>query len=341
MGTETGMYVSFDSGKRWQSLQLNLPNTPIHDLAWKDDDLIAATHGRSFWILDDLTPLQQLAERSTVGDFRFFQPKDAYRVRWGQGRSASAGQNPLSGVVLSYYLSKPAKEVKFEFFGLDGKPFQTLTSAPKEPGFQRTSAFLQAPTFKGVSGMILWGAGARPVTAPPGTYEVKMTVDGWSHSYKFKWLKDPRSSATDRDLVEQFNFIQTISVRTNEANDAVLAIRAVREGLTKANAGSQLASKLTQIEEALYQTKNRSGQDPLNYPIRLNNKIAALISTVSTGDFKPTKQSYEVYAMLSKQLEKELGALDKLMAEDLKAVNAEIVAKGGTAIAVPPYRAKK
>jgi len=341
MGTETGMYVSFNAGDTWQTLQLNLPNTPIHDLAWKEDDLIAATHGRSFWVLDDLTPLQQLAARPQTGDFRFFAPKDAYRVRWGQGRNPALGQNPLSGVVLSYYLAKPANEIKLEFVDGSGRVFMTTTSAPKAAGFQRTSAFLQYPSFRGVPGMILWAAGPRPIFAPPGSYEVRMTVDGATQSHKFRWMKDPRSSASDRDLVEQFQFLQRISERTNEANDAVLSIRAVREGLEKANVGSELAAKLTRIEEAIYQTKNRSGQDPLNYPIRLNNKIAALIGVVATGDFKPTKQSYDVFEDLSKQLEVQLRELDSLIANDLKAANSEIVAKGGTAIVAPPYRAKR
>ena len=168
-----------------------------------------------------------------------------------------------------------------------------------------------------------------------------MTVDGKSQTHKFKWLKDPRSSASDRDLVEQFNFLQRIATRTTEANDAVVAIRTVRDALDKAAVGAELARKITRIEEAIYQTQNRSGQDPLNYPIRLNNKIAALMGTVSSGDFRPTNQSYEVFEMLSKQLEAELVQLDRLLASDLKTVNAEITAKGGTAIVPPPYRAKR
>jgi photosystem II stability/assembly factor-like uncharacterized protein len=341
-GTETGVWVSFDNGGNWQSLRQNLPNTPVHDLAWKEDDLIAATHGRSFWVLDDLTPLHQLAASPKTTGPRFFTPKDAYRVTWGLGRAPKAGANPRSGVVLSYYLPEDAKELKFEFKDAQGKVFQTLTTAPKKKGFNRTSANLQYPSYKGFPGMVMWGAFPGPIKAPPGAYTVTMSADGFRQGASFRWLKDPRSSSSDRDLTEQFRFLQRIAGRVDEANSAVTRIRNVRSALDKATdeagkkgdvasltpVAQKLRADLTRVEEALYQTQNRSGQDPLNYPIRLNNRLAALITIVSNGDFRPTDQSYEVFNGLSKELDVQLAALSRLLGTDLAAVNAELQKRG-------------
>jgi len=342
-GTETGMYVSFDGGANWQSLQLNLPLAPIHDIAWKEDDLVVATHGRSFWVLDDLTPLQQLKPGDRPSGARLFAPKDSYRVRWGGSpRSGDVGQNPMSGVVLSYYLPQDVNDLKFEFRDARGRVVQTLTGSPSKKGFQRTSAWLQAPSWRPVSGMILWGAFPSQLTLPPGQYTVTMLADGVKQSSGFRWLKDPRSSSSDRDLVQQYEFANKIAARVNEANDAVLTVRKVRTGLatareeaakkgdlgTLANSIDTLTANLTNIEEAIYQTKNRSGQDPLNYPIRLNNKIAALMHIVQSGDFRPTDQSYEVFDRLSKELAVRLTNLQTLLKVDLAAINQELTRRG-------------
>jgi len=350
-GTETGAWVSFNGGDNWQPLQMNLPVSPIHDLAWKDDDLIAATHGRSFWVLDDLTPLQQLA-RDAGKTARLFAPKDAYRVRWGGGggfgggrrggAGGPVGENPLSGVVLNYYLPNDAKDLKFEFADSTGKVFQTVPSAPKGKGFQRTSAFLQYPGYKTFPGMVVWSGFPSPITAPPGEYTVTMVVDGAKYPAKFKWLRDPRGSATDADLVEQFKFAQKISARLTEANDSVARIRSLRTNLDKALEEAKAKGSLglldtlsgafragiTQVEEAIYQTKNKSGQDPLNYPIRLNDKLAGVFSTVMGGNFRPTDQSYEVFDRLSAELEAQLKELRRLESTDLKAINAELEKRG-------------
>ncbi|MEZ0327445.1 MAG: WD40/YVTN/BNR-like repeat-containing protein [Fimbriimonas sp.] len=344
-GTETGAWVSFNGGASWQSLQLNLPVTPVHDLQWKDDDLVAATHGRGFWILDDVSPLQQLVPTVTAAKPVLFAPRDSYRVRWGSS-PRGAGANPMSGVIVSYFLPSDANDVKLEFKDAEGKVVQTVASAPKGKGFQRTSAFLQYPSYKPTQGMIFWAAGPRPFTAPPGTYTVSLTVDGMKQEQKFRWLKDPRSTSTDKDAVEQFRFLRQIAARVEEANDAVLRVRSLRTALDKASTDLEgkpnavaargqidaLKGRLTLVEEAIYQTKNRSGQDPLNYPIRLNNKIAALMGVVASGDYRPTDQSYEVFDRLSKELAVELAKLNQLTKVELAAVNDELKKAGLTPI---------
>ncbi len=310
-GTETGMWVSFNGGAHWQPLQMNLPTSPIHDLAWKDDDLVAATHGRSFWVLDDLTPLQQLARDAKAGA-RLFAPKDAYRVRWGRGQAPGNGANPLSGVVLSYYLPQDEKEVAFEILDAEGVSVGKATGSGKK-GFSRTSTWLSYPGPKGFPGMILWGGFGGSLPAPPGEYTVTMTAGAAKQTAKFRWLKDPRSSSKDSDLAQQSKFLREIAARVTEANYAVVKIRALREKLAKSREAlpegdakrgqiDALQARLTAIEEAIYQTKNRSGQDPLNYPIRLNDKLSALLGVVSTGDFRPTDQSRVVFRKLSGEL---------------------------------------
>lgn len=348
-GTELGMYVSFDAGENWQPLQLNLPVVPIHDLTIKQDDLILATHGRSFWVLDDVTPLRELA-RGRRGDVIFFAPKDAYRVRWGGGfgggqSGAPVGRNSLSGVVLSYYLAKDAQKVEFEFIDETGEVFFNLrgSNVPAKAGFNRTSAFPAYSSYRGFPGMILWGGGGGQITAPPGTYTVRMIVDGQSMSHQYRWLRDPRGNGSDSDLKAQFEFSRDISAAVTAANDAVVQIRYVRSQLEKAGAAhkslSQMAkrigSALTKVEEALYQTQNRSGQDPLNYPVRLNNRLASLLGDVRSGNDRPTDQSYEIFAVLKSALENLQKELSNLFGPALERFNARLKAAGGEEIKVP------
>lgn len=342
-GTETALYVSFDYGDHWQSLRRNLPVTPVHDLTIKEDDLVIATHGRGFWIMDDVTPLRALQ----VGDAgpALFGPKDAYRVAFGGGfgggrrRStgpvAPSGENPTSGVVTTFYLDKDAQKVTLEFTDPWGETFQTQTG-PTRAGSHRIATTLRYPSFRNLPGMIFWAAGPRPIPAPPGEYTVTLKVDDRTFASRFRLRNDPRGSATEADTVAQFLFARRIAKRTDDANTAVADIRAIRSQIEAAIAkhgdlrgeGEALKARLDAIEEAIYQVRNRSGQDPLNYPIRLNNKIAALLGTVLTGDFRPTDQSYEVFAMLSSQLQARLDELGGLMAREGAAFSKRLTAKG-------------
>lgn len=346
-GTETGALISFDDGGSWQPLSLNMPLTPIHDLAWKEGDLIAATHGRGFWILDDVSPLQQLRPGDQASVDRLFTPKDAFRVRWGGGRgfgrgagaTGPSGENPPSGVTISYYLAKDAPNLKLEVRDESGKPFMTVPGAPAAKGFHRVSAFLTYPGSKGAPGMILWtGGGGGRIGAPPGVYTAALSGLTTPMSARFRWLKDPRGGSSDKDLLEQFRFLQNATARFDEANAAVVQVRAVRARLetTVTEAGKKpsggaaveaaqvLIQKLATVEQAIYQSKNRSGQDPLNYPIRLNDKLSGLIGTVSNGDFRPTDAAYAVFEKLSAQLEIQLVALKSLLQTDLAALNAKL-----------------
>jgi photosystem II stability/assembly factor-like uncharacterized protein len=312
-GTEIGLFVSFDGGNRWQSLQNNLPLTPIHDIAWKEDDLVLATHGRGFWVMDDLSPLQQMAGEPNVG-LRLFKPKDAIPVTYFGGGGPRVGANPKGGLIINYYLPNEIKDLKFEVSDSKGKVLQTV-SGQTDKGMHQTSATPRYPSFTMNPGMIFWAGGPSPIAAPPGEYKLTMNADGQKSMTSFKWLKDPRTTATDADLQEKFKFQMQIAAKIDLAHAAMTRIKTARDA-QGANADPAWLKALTEVEEAIYQTKNKSGQDPLNYPIRLNDKLAGVFSNVSGSNYRPTKQSVEVFNMLAKQLDIQLAKLDKLVPPD-------------------------
>jgi hypothetical protein len=321
-GTETGMFVSFNDGKNWQSLQMNLPISPIHDLALKEDDLIVATHGRAFWVLDDLSPIQQAKSiRSPMGTW-LAKPRDAYRVRWGGRGGPTDGANPLSGVILTYHLAKDVKDLKFEFSWPNGTTFQTQNVGSAKAGLARTSAFLQEPSWTPVPGMIFWGAGASRIVMPSGTYKVKMIADNEEVTQEFRWLRDPRLPSTDRDLMDQYRFSKEIAAMVDKIHADIIQIRTSRTALQekKSNGGNAadidaLVASLTRVEELLNQTKNQSSQDPLNYPIRLNNRVAALLSAVLGNPNRPTQGARDVFKLLQKEYANAVSELPKLLKE--------------------------
>ncbi len=363
-GSEIGMYVSFDDGANWQSLQLNLPAVPITDLAVhkREKDLVAATQGRSFWILDDLPVLYQLADAAKT-DAYLFQPEDTYRMPGGGFRlpGVPVGQNPPNGVVVYYWFkNKPAGEVTLEFLGSAGKPARKFSTkdAPEaeqpggeggeegegprfggpppklaaEAGLNRFVWDLRYPDAKRFPGLIMWAGSTRGPIAVPGAYSVKLTADGKSQTQTFQVRKDPRISTTPEDFAKQFALLMQIRDKLTATHEAVLRIRDVRKQVDElasrwkdnakiGAAAKGLNGKLTAVEEALYQTKNRSSQDPLNYPIRLNNKLAALAGVVGSADAAPTVQSQQVHEELVTAINAELSKLEGVLKKDLTDFN--------------------
>ena len=363
-GGEFGAYVSFDDGARWQSLQLNLPITPIHDLVVAGSDLVAATHGRSFWILDDVTPLRALTPELARAERHLFAPRPTYRMGGGGGFAVpGVGENPPAGIVVHYYLkTKPAEDVKLEFLEADGDVIRTFTSTAgergerlePEAGMNRFVWNLRYPEASRFDGMIMWAGGTQGPRAVPGRYQVRLTVGDWSVAREAEVLADPRVRASPADLQAQFDLLLRIRDRLSEANDAVVRIRRVRQEidgvrarLTAAGeagkgpaadsvraAAKRIVSDLTVVEEAIYQTKNRSNQDPLNFPIRLNNKIAALAGVVSGADARPTDQSVAVFEELSAALQQQLDRLQAVLADQIPAFNAAVAALNLPAVGV-------
>ncbi len=374
-GGETGVYVSFDGGERWQSLQLNLPVVPIHDLAVKNGDLVAATHGRSFWILDDLTPLHQL-EPGAAPDVMLFKPRDAYRMRGGGRPSGSVGANPPAGSVIHYFFKdKPEGEVALEFLDAGGKVIRRFTSRTPargtgagedlyaayfggggaarvraEAGMNRFIWNMRYPDAESVPGAILWSGSTIGPTAPPGAYEVKLTVGGKTMNRTWNWLKDPRLEATEKDLADQFALLIRIRDTLGEVNRGINRLRAARTQIEAvagraAGAGGDkakeiggaaraIADKLTAVEDVLIQAKSKSGQDPLNYPIRLDNKLAALAMVVASADARPTDQSVALYEELAGTARAELAKLGTILEKDVAAFNKLVSDAGVPAVVI-------
>lgn len=346
-GTETGMYISFDDGMNWKPFQLNLPVVPITDMTIRDHDLVVATQGRSFWILDDLTPLHQLSDEMAASDMWLFSPRATYRMAGGGGFSTprNAGQNPPNGVVLRYYLNEePAEDtdVTIRILKEDGTMIQSYTPEGKgsekvevEAGMNQFVWDLSYPDAEGFDGLIMWAGNLSGPRAVPGMYEARLVIGEDSMSVPVEILKDPRLSSSVADLQSRHDFVAEANETLTETHRAIKRIRAVREQVEDIadragdmegiddlkEAGDEMLAKMKEIEEALYQTKNQSRQDPLNFPIRLNNKLAAVKGTVQRGEYRPTDQQVGVKEEITAKIEAELEKLEVIMENDMPAYN--------------------
>lgn len=357
-GTEHGVHVSFDDGARWQTLRRNLPDVQVADLVVKDADVVIASHGRSFWVLDDVAPLRQLTPAVAAAPAHLFRPTDAVR-----------GVDP--GVTVYYNLRRPARRVTLEFLDSAGTVIRAFTGEagdtarrgggggdddddddgpardPKpstKAGMNRFVWNLRHPGPVTFPKMIMWAAQSRGPVSLPGAYAVRLTVDGRTQTQPFRVVPDPRlRDVSPADLRAQFDLAMRIRDRVSDANRAVLLVRGIRqqvdERVTRANdpavaaAADALKARLAPVEEAIYQVRLQSNQDPLNYPIRLNNKIAALQGVVESAQARPTDVSHQVFDLLSGRLAEQLRALDAIVATDLPAFNAVLRGKR-----LPPVR---
>ncbi len=348
-GTESGLYISLDDGAHWTPFQQNLPIVPITDLAIKDHDLIVATQGRSFWILDDLTPLHQIDEAIVEADLHLYQPRPTYRVTSGSTDEPprTAGQNPPAGVVFTFQVEEtPTEErpVVLEILEEDGDLIRSYRSDAEkpaeqlkvEPGLNRHAWSLRYPDSEVVPGLILWPQPVPPgPVAVPGTYRARLTSGESTSETTFEIRPDPRSQATPEDYQSQFDYLIAVRDKLTETHRAIAAIRTLRgqiNGLTEPLGGRDdepaqvvhdrakaILEDVDAIENALYQTKNRSPQDVLNFPIKLNNRLSALIMTVGSGNRRPTDQSVvvkdELVAAIDQQLDRFRTVLDSELPE--------------------------
>ncbi len=344
-GTETGMYISFDNGNNWKAFQLNLPIVPITDLAVKDNNLIVATQGRSLWILDDLSLLHQLSEAKNKDNF-IYKPKDAYRMGGrSNSKSLTTGTNHPSGV-LTYFnvANSDAKEITLSYLTKQGdtiKSFTTKGTKEKnnklevENGSNVHSWNMRGDGAERLKGMILWWGSTAAPMAVPGEYEVVLTVDDESYAKPFTIIPDGNSETDLAGMQRQFDFITDVNSTVDKAHKSIKKIRKINSQLKafqkqyKEDEGikdlvekaKKLQESFSEIEKALYQTKNKSGQDPLNFPIRLTNKLAHLNSLVGMDDFPPTQQDVAVKDELSSQINVELIKFDQLISEEISAFN--------------------
>lgn len=335
-GTETGMYYSKDDGASWHSLQMNLPIVPITDLTIKENNLIAATQGRSFWIIDDLTVLHQAEPGIEDKSLHLFKPQDSYRIDGVRRKSLTQGTNRPGGVLVYYFMKEePKEELKIEFLDAEDRILRTFSTAgyngdtlKVKPGSNEFNWNLRVEDAEGFDGLIMWAANLRGPKVIPGTYKVRMTLDGETQAQDFKVLADPRYPSTQADLEEQFEFLMNVNRKLTETHQTIKLIRQYRAELDSLKKNSKaierVQAEMKSIEETLYQTKNRSGQDPLNFPIRLNNKLAHLNSVAGNGDFKPTDQAEEVRTELTELIDVQLAKFKKLEQEEIsKLLNIE------------------
>jgi photosystem II stability/assembly factor-like uncharacterized protein len=345
-GTEHGISVSFDNGDHWQSLSLNLPDVQVSDIALTGNDVVIATHGRSMYVLANIQPLREMNASLAKEPLHLFTPGVVTRG--------------VSDASFQYYLGRKADSVHVEILDASGKLIRAFNGAPGDTAIkpvpsavagcdQNRPADQRAATKAGLNTftwnqrypgavafdcMILWSGNAvSGPMAPPGRYSVRISANGVTQTKSFTLRKDPRTiGVTDADLREQFALASRINERTNAANQAVIRIRSLRDQVrdraaSSTNAGLRtqadaITAELTRIEEELYQTRNRSGQDPLNFPIKLNNRLSALRRSVETGDSKPTAAAYVVLRELSAELDKHLAALDRVVTRDIERFNS-------------------
>jgi hypothetical protein len=391
-GTERGIWFSPNDGGRWQSIQLNLPPVPVHDLVFKEGDIVLATHGRGFQIMDNISSLRQVSAEVLASNAFLHKPLDQYRVAGGGrgggggggggagrgGRGADGGvpevpvhpvgENPPAGIVVQYWLKSAGQTVGLEFLDAKGQLIHKYSTAdtarppdagaggggrggpaapPRVPNRAGVNTFTgwnmryeDASTFRGI---VLWAANTTGPLAPPGTYQVRFTVDGKTIGMQsFKLLADPRlKGVSQADYDAQFALLMKIRDKFSQTNDAVKTARyvkreleargkelpAAQQGAFNAIAGG-FADSLTSVEDSLYQGQSHASEDPLNYPIRLNNRVGALLGVVGSADGRPTKQSYEVYDMLSGLIDGNLVRMKKAIDTNLPKINAILKAAG-------------
>ena len=346
-GTESGMYISFDDGNSWNSFQLNLPIVPITDLTIKENSLIVATQGRSIWALDDLTVLHQIDQNTVNKEINLFKPKTSYRTRGRGGKETlTEGTNLPNGVIVHFNVknfSPDKDELSIHFKEQDGTIIKTYKSNDEIDKLEIKSGgntFVWNTLYEGaeiLDSMIFWSASFSGAKAVPGKYKVVLEKNGESQEQEFEILPDPRSEVSISQMRLQFDFVNKVNATVDKAHKAIKNIRQIRKKLEEFDSNfsenesvinlvekaKQLNSSLTEIEKALYQTKNRSRQDPLNFPIKLTNKLGHLNSLVTSNDFPPTNQDELVRKELTAEVENHILKYQKLVSQDLKYFNEE------------------
>ena len=365
-GTLDGVYVSFNGGGHWQPLQLNLPHTAVRDMKIQPEQnaLVVATHGRAFWVLDNLQPLREMSEKAVRDDAFLFTPQAAYLTGGGRFPGASArgmGENPPNGVSVFYELKnapKKGEKATLTFADSQGKTLARFSNVktpsgrpvheskdfypPKHPhqqGVVPTQAGmnefvwnLRLPPAKPVPHSVVWFGSMAGPRVPPGTYTATLSVGGKTYTRHFTVKKDPRDSATQADLDAQFSFLSKVHTKLDTLDKAILRIHKLQAGIKDyqprladgsdaAKRAQSILDKLHTIETTLMQTKSRSNEDPLNYPVRLRSKLATLAFETGRSRSRPTEPERQVWQELSGKIDAQLQALSRVTSTDVPALN--------------------
>jgi photosystem II stability/assembly factor-like uncharacterized protein len=373
-GTELGVYVSFDDGAHWQPLQLNLPQSPIHDLVVKDDDLVAATHGRAFWVLDDLAPLRQINPQTASADTILYQPQTAVRLHYPEeiDKRQPAGENPPPGAIIDYYFkTAPKDEVTIDIYDSQGKVVRHLSSKEKKEFEQppewpdQVKELKTIPANEGMNryawnlryndpiqtpGAFYGGAGPRGSLALPGDYQAKLTANGKTQTAPLHLVLDPRSKGQEAALQKQFALSQQVTERISQLHQAVNEIRDVKAQIKGLHAkfdqdervkpalaaADEMEKKMSAIEEQLIQVNLKGSEGSLAFPVMLNEKFDTFSHAIDAGDREPTKPEMDVFAALTASLEEQLQKWGQIQKEELPKVTALIKQADLPALAVPP-----
>jgi photosystem II stability/assembly factor-like uncharacterized protein len=334
-----GMYISYDDGDHWESLSLNLPDVPVHDIEVEDHDLAIATHGRGFYVLDNIEPLRQYEPAMAAEhDVVLFTPATVVR----SGPPAT----------VQYWLKHPVNTLRIDILDAKGQLVRSLPdtgnaggrgggggrggNGPQGPAktaglhsFTWDGRYASAVTFPG---MILWGATTNGPLAAPGKYTVRFTADGKATTAPLVIQRHPLHEATDADLAAQTALALQIRDKVSEANSAVIQIRDLKkqiaDRLTKSSdaalktSGDQLTASLSGVEEDVYQVRNAAGEDPLNFPIKTNNRLASLLRVVTSGEGRPIANAAPIFTDLKGELKVEMDRLQKILNVDVPTFNA-------------------
>lgn len=331
-GTETGLYISFDDGSNWQQFQLNLPTTPINDLYIQDNDLVAATSGRGFWILDDLGAIQNI--KSSKQSISIFKPKDTYLIFGGSvSRFAPGlGQNPKSGVTFDYYLEHKidSLELKLEV-QKNGKTLRTISSKklkgfktwpggpsspqvlPAKQGYNRFTWNFNRDDLPGIENVFVHGSHTG-ASVSPGNYTLKLTLGEDIAETSVTILKDPTVKATDADYNEQQAIMEQIEDAIRDIHESVNNMRSAKSQLesyakllkendsTKdlLDKGKSLIEKIKTWERNLIQPDQKTFQDVINFNNKLSSQLMHLKGYIEAADPKVTEGAKERLSDLMK-----------------------------------------
>jgi photosystem II stability/assembly factor-like uncharacterized protein len=359
-GTEYGMYISFDDGANWKKFQQNLPIVPVTDLTIKNNDLVVATQGRAFYVLDDLSLLQQMSGSVLNDPLHVFSVNPAWRMgggfRQNFGAPRNAGANPPAGVVINYYLKDvdDSTKVSVTIMDRDKKLIRTYATDSKDnkldisKGLNQFAWGLQYPESERIEGMILWNGTPGSILAAPGNYFARIRAGKDSADVPFAILADPTYKTTQADYEAQFAFLKQVQDKFNEVQKAIKNIRTVRAQINDFTSrigkdipkdvkqmADSINKQLTSVEETLYQTRAKSGQDVLNYPIRINDKLSGIFDVANSGNFAPSRQVVEAYNDIASQADLALAKLKKVFDQDLPAFNEMIRQKNLSLIGIP------
>lgn len=348
-GTEFGMYISYNDGASWQSFQLNLPVVSITDLTIKNNDLVVATQGRALWVIDDLSLVQQMDPAVKNKSLHVYAANPAYRIppvvnRWGMmaGTPANAAANPHKGAVINFYAANvtDSSTGSVAVYDKNKKLISRTTTEDKAKAIKLAKGNnqfvwdMQYPGAEKIDDLILWNGVPGSITAIPGNYSAVVRVDKDSVEVPFTLLADPNYVCSQADYEAQLDFLIQIQGKFNATMDAIKDIRSARSQMKDfvskqgkdcpkdvKQLADSLSKELTAIEEKLHQTKAKSGQDVLNYPIRLDDKLGGVYDMVSSGNMAPSKQARDVFAELSVQVDAEMAKLKVVLDSGLKAFN--------------------